>query len=89
MLVYIGDLLPLLQGVARVLRPGGLFIATAQTAPGAGWALGKDLRYAHSRPYVEAACGAAGLVSEHVEDAWARREHGEGVPGLVLVLSRP
>ena len=88
-LVYIGELRPLLEGVVRVLRPGGLFIATAQTAQGPGWELGKDLRYAHSRPYVAGVTAACGLVLEHVEDAWARREHGEGVPGLVLVLSKP
>jgi predicted TPR repeat methyltransferase len=87
-LVYLGDLAPLLAGVARTLRPGGLFLATAQTGPEAGWSLGQDLRYAHSPAYLEAVAGASSLRVVHLTHEWARREHGKGVPGLVLGLAK-
>jgi predicted TPR repeat methyltransferase len=87
-LVYIGDLAPLMAGVMRILCPGGLFLATAQTGPEGGWSLGQDLRYAQSPAYLEAAADASGLRLVHLAHAWARREHGEGVPGLVLGLAK-
>lgn len=92
-LVYVGDLVPLMAGVARVLAPGGLFAFTVQVVPeGAtgspGFVLGPDLRFSHSRSYVDDALALFEFQPAAVMEAWARTENGLGVPGLVAVAGR-
>jgi predicted TPR repeat methyltransferase len=84
--VYIGDLSAVFAGVARVLRQGGLFAFTAQSGPLHSYALGADLRYAHSTAYLAAEAGRAGFTVAHLETASSRRDQGRDVPGLVVVL---
>ena len=86
-LVYLGDLAPLVAGVARVLAPGGLFAFTVQARRGDGYALGADLRFAHSDAYLHERAGAAGFRLR-LSEAWARREHGAPVPGRVGLMDR-
>lgn len=84
--VYVGNLGPLLAAVRRALAPGGLFAFTAQRAGGDGYVLGGDHRYAHSEAYLRAAAADAGLSVVYIEDAACRTEHGAPVPGFVVVL---
>lgn len=86
--VYIGDLDPAFAGARRALRPGGLFAFTVQSGEGADWAVGADLRYAHSRRYVARLAAAHGFAMSVLEDASTRKDAGRDVPGLVAVLSR-
>lgn len=91
-LVYIGDLAPLSAALARVLVPGGRFIATVETlaaADAAGYRLQPNGRYAHAAPYLAATAGGAGLalaVSEAVE---LRTGGGQPVAGTLFTLARP
>jgi len=85
-LVYIGDLDPLLGAAARKLSPGGLFAFTVQGRAGEGFALGEDARYAHSEAYLRATASAAGLRIALLEPVSTRMDRGVPVPGLVLVL---
>lgn len=101
-LIYIGDLDPLLDAAHRVLRPGGLFAFTLQKAQeneeeklrnGAarrdeGYVIGVDLRYAHRPTYVQALARRHGYAILLMEEAWSRREAGADVPGLIVVLGR-
>ena len=85
-LVYVGDLEPVMSGVRRVLAPGGLFAFTAQEAVDRScFTLGTDLRFAHARSYVEAGIIAAGLELVSMVDGSVRIESGIAVPGLVGV----
>ena len=68
-LVYFGDLAPVLREAERVLAPGGLLAFTAETHAGDGVVLGAGLRYAHGAPYVRAAIEAAGLTLSQLEAA--------------------
>ena len=87
-LVYLGDLAPVFAGAARALRPGGLLAFTAQTrAEGDGFVLGPDMRFAHATGYIDGALRAAGFTPVLLQSAWARREKGIAVPGLVAVAS--
>jgi len=61
-MVYLSDLLPLLQEVKRVLVPGGLLAFTVETHGGDDVILGAGLRYAHSAGYVRGSIEAAGLT---------------------------
>jgi predicted TPR repeat methyltransferase len=87
-MVYMHDLLPLLQEAARVLMPGGLVAFTAETHVGDGVVLGAGLRYAHSAATVRAAIEAAGLTLHQLEAASARTESGVPAPGLVVVATK-
>jgi predicted TPR repeat methyltransferase len=88
-LVYFGDLEAVTAAAARALKPGGLFAFTVERAEDcATYALGAKNRYAHSPDYVEAVVAAAGFRPVSMERASTRREAGEDVPGLVVVLRR-
>jgi predicted TPR repeat methyltransferase len=87
-LIYVGELPPLMAALAHALAPGGLFAATLQSTANGPWSLGNDLRYSHSQAYVEAASAASGLHLAHVDDVSFRNEGGVNVPGLVVVLSK-
>ncbi|WP_316977206.1 class I SAM-dependent DNA methyltransferase [Shumkonia mesophila] len=85
-MIYFGNLAPLLAAVRRALVPGGCFAFSAQKAAGDGFVLGGDHRYSHSAPYLRAAAEAAGFVVERLEEAVSRTEAGTGVPGFIVVL---
>ena len=86
-LAYVGDLAAVMSGAARSLVPGGLFVFTLQSiATGAGDGgvdFGQDLRFAHSRRYVERIVASAGLDLLGLDDGEVRTERGVPVPGWV------
>jgi predicted TPR repeat methyltransferase len=87
-LVYVGNLAPVLFGAARALRPGGLLGFTVQAHADPGFALGPDMRFSHGRAHVAAGLASAGLRALVQDDASTRREKGAAVPGLVVVAER-
>ena len=87
-MIYVADLVPLMNEAARVLSAGGLLAFTAETHGGEGVILGEGLRYAHAAEYVRAAVGAAGLKMSQLEDLSARNEDSVPVPGLVAVAAK-
>lgn len=88
-LVYVGDLAPVMDAAARVLRPGGLFGFTVQSRNGDGYGVGDDLRYAHSQAYLLWAARQAGFEPAVLREATTRVDRGVPVAGLVVVLARP
>lgn len=88
-LVYVGELAPLMAGVARALSHDGVFGFTAQSGPaGQDIVLGADLRFSYSPGYVAASARAAGLPVLSMEAMSSRSEGGVAVPGLVCVAGR-
>jgi predicted TPR repeat methyltransferase len=87
-MIYVDDLVPLMNEAARVLSAGGLLAFTAETHGGEGVILGEGLRYAHAAEYVRAAVEAAGLKMSQLEDLSARNEDSVPVPGLVVVAAK-
>jgi predicted TPR repeat methyltransferase len=88
-LVYIGDLAPLFDAVARVLQPGGRFAFSVESLAAespAGYAITASNRFAHAPAYVRACAAAAGLTLVEQRDAVLRREHGAEVGGLLFLL---
>lgn len=88
-LVYTGDLAPILSAVRQTLAPGGRFAFTLQLAEAGTYRVGTDLRYAHGEAYVRAVALAEGLEIAMLEQAAKRREAGVDVPGLVVVTVAP
>jgi predicted TPR repeat methyltransferase len=83
--VYVNDLAPIFDGVARVLAPDGLFAFTVETHKGEGVKLLPTLRYAHGAPYIRGALAEAGLSPALMTKAAVRREKGVPVESLVVV----
>ncbi len=88
-LVYVGDLAPVLAATARTLAPGGLFALTLQRGEGQqAYALGADLRFCHAPEPLRQQASQAGFEIVHWQEASTRRDAGHDVPGLVVVLAR-
>lgn len=91
-LIYVGDLDPVLRGARRVLRPGGLFAFTLQRETesskpgGAGFLIGPDMRYAHRPSHVRALAQKHEFAVASMEEIPTRREAGIDVPGLITIL---
>jgi len=81
-LMYFGDLAPLADGVARVLRPGGRFLFDVEKGEGADPGFNVSGRYTHSLSLLRRTLPQCGLVLTHVEEVVMRREHGTPVVGL-------
>ena len=66
--IYVGDLAPVFEGVARVLRPGGLFAFSVEPAPAdAGFVLQPSLRYAHGEGAIRALAARHGQAVQDIE----------------------
>jgi predicted TPR repeat methyltransferase len=88
-LPYLGDLEPMARAVYRVLRPGGRFGFSVELLDTGEYRLLPAQRFAHSRAYLEDLARRTQMREVCVQPTVIRREHGEGVPGLVVVWSRP
>lgn len=87
-LVYLGDLRPVLAACALVLEPGGLLAFTVQHGDHPAYRLGEDARFSHGEPHIQEAAHAAGLRISLLKRASTRRDRDQDVPGLVSVLTR-
>jgi predicted TPR repeat methyltransferase len=85
-LVYVGDLAPLLAAIARATQPDALVAFTLQRHDGPGYRLGTDHRYSHGAEYVRTA--ASGFAVLRLADVSVRREKDADVPGLLAILHR-
>jgi predicted TPR repeat methyltransferase len=88
-MVYVADLVPVLNEARRVLVAGGLMAFTVESHGGDGVVIGEGLRYAHGAACVRASIDAAGLVLSQLEALSARNEDNKPVPGLVVVVAKP
>lgn len=92
-LVYVGDLRPVLAAAHSSLRRGGMFAFTVERQDGRcakGWRLdAATRRYRHSPDWVLRAASDLGFAVLTAEDTFTRRNAGIDVPGLAVVLQRP
>lgn len=84
---YTGPLPPVLAAAARKLLPGGLFAFSLELHDGTEPVkLRNSLRYAHNGSAAKAACAEAGFTVAAEREAVLRRDRGEPVMGLLLVV---
>jgi predicted TPR repeat methyltransferase/Tfp pilus assembly protein PilF len=89
-LIYVGDLAPVMEAAAAALRPGGLFVFSVEAAGGDRFHLQHAVRrYAHSKPYVEHIAAICGFQQRSIEPLLVRLERGQPVPGYMVVLGLP
>ena len=88
--IYVGALVSVFEGVARVLSPGGLFAFTAEVLADEArdFALLPSLRYAHSERHLRDLASRHGFAVASLVRAPLRREQDKEVEGLYLVLRR-
>jgi predicted TPR repeat methyltransferase len=84
--IYVGDLVPVFEAVADVLRPGGLFAFSVEAGFGDRYHLEPTRRYVHSRPYLEHLARILGFTTERFESITVRTEGGQPVPGHLVLL---
>lgn len=90
-LVYLGDLTPLMDALAASLTPGGLFLATAEALPeGADgpFLLKPTRRFGHAEGYIAQLAAERGLSVALAEQAVLRQEKRQPVHGFVIALRR-
>ena len=86
-LVYIGDLTPLLRQAARALRPGGLLAASIETTTAGPYRLLPSGRFAHDPDDVRDRAGNL-FVLRAQEQTMIRLEANKPVDGAMLVFER-
>jgi predicted TPR repeat methyltransferase len=84
--IYAGDLVAVFQAVDRLLRLGGLFAFSLETAPQADYVLQPNRRYAHSLRYIHRLAQQTNLHEVAVNPVNLRRQGEEHVSGLIVVL---
>jgi predicted TPR repeat methyltransferase len=86
-LIYVGELAGVFDGVARILEPGGLFAFSIELpTDGSDLQLLPSLRYAHSERSVRRLAAQHGFEVDHLQAAPIRHEQSKPVPGLYLHL---
>ena len=92
-LVYVGELAPVIPNALRILKPGGHFIFSCEAA-------GEDEadlvlreasnRYAHKASAVERQCREAGFDAVTIEHLpTLRMEGGQPLPGFLVTARKP
>jgi len=87
-LVYLGDLAPLLEVVARCLAHDGQFLFTVEKSSGPGFELGPKRRWRHSETYLHELAECAGLNVAGLIACEPRTEAGSPVEGLAAAFAR-
>lgn len=88
-MVYLGDLAPVLEAAHAALRPGGVLAFSVEaSAEAQGFTLQDSGRYAHARSYVEAEASRQGFSIAAIADSVLRQDAGREVNGLLVVLKR-
>jgi predicted TPR repeat methyltransferase len=92
-LIYFGDLDPVLAAMARALRPGGVLVATVEAltdhAGGRDFALEVHGRYAHREAHVRAVLQRCGLVPQTLVPEVMRSELAQPVEGWLFSAVKP
>ena len=84
--IYYGDVSQLFKDVHRHLQPGGwLAFSVESTDAGTFWVDPASGRYQHSRAYLEQSLGDAGFKWPLLFDVTVRIEHGEPIPGWIVL----
>ena len=87
--IYLGNLEPVFDGVARVLTPGGVFAFTVEAGEAdAGFDLLPSLRFNHSERHVRELAARSGLRVSSLARRPLREARGEVLEGLFVHLRR-
>ena len=86
--VYVGPLEAMFACIARILRPGGLFVFSVETAAGAAPVLRSSGRFAHPAPYIEQLASQFDFTIQAQQSHPIRQERDQPIPGALYLLER-
>lgn len=87
-LVYVGDLAPVMAAAAATLMPSGLFAFTCERTDLDGFILHEGRRFAHGEDHIRSAVRAAGLDLLHLAHHSTRIDRGQPVPGWIALAQK-
>ena len=87
-LVYVGNLARVFQGVGRALTPSGRFTFTVEAHDGEGFVVRPSGRFAHSLAYLHGLAERNSFVERNVEKIMLRKQKEDYLDGYMVVLSR-
>jgi predicted TPR repeat methyltransferase len=89
--IYVGDISALVPDAFRVLRAGGHFIFSCETAEEgeANIVLRPTFRYAHKASHIDQLCRAAGFDHVTIEPMTLRYESTQPVQGFLVTAKKP
>ncbi|MDG1478976.1 MAG: tetratricopeptide repeat protein [Myxococcota bacterium] len=87
-LVYIGDLSPLMAAAAARCKNGARFLLSVEQSEQAGFHLQKSERFAHSSDYVRQIAADHGFTVEASERSQLRKDEGRWISGELFCLRR-
>jgi predicted TPR repeat methyltransferase len=85
-MVYIGDLAPLLRAAAQAMRAGGMMAVTLEADDGDSYRLQGSGRFTHSEAYLARVADQTGWRVVSSRRAAVRREAGQPVDAIVALL---
>ncbi|MCB8836923.1 methyltransferase domain-containing protein [Aurantimonas sp. VKM B-3413] len=93
MLPYLGDLDPLLAGIARRSAPGGTLALSTETLPDPDFGtrdivVGRDHRFHHREGYLRDRLDASGFEVLDLRDITVRQENGRPAPGHLVIARK-
>jgi predicted TPR repeat methyltransferase len=87
-LILFGDLRPVFQAAASLLKPGGVFVFTLYRSESEAVMVRHNLHFAHSAGYVNEVAGIADLQVALLEEKVHEFELGEPQPGWIAALRK-
>ncbi len=87
-LIYQGDLAPLMAALSAAADPSALVLLSTEHGEQAPWILQPSGRYAHHPSHVRQAAAAAGLTVRQMHSAPIRQEHGSWITGDLFLLEK-
>jgi predicted TPR repeat methyltransferase len=84
--IYAGDLRPVFQATARLLRRGGVFAFSLEVAAQGDYVLHPERRYAHSPGYIRRLARETDFHELAVSPVYLRRQGADHAQGLIVVL---
>lgn len=86
-LIFYGDLMPLLTAARQRLRPQGHFIFTLYKSENQQIEVRENMHFAHSIDYLQNIIQQTGFKLESLSEIIHEYDHGKAQPGLIVVLT--
>lgn len=87
-LTYIGDLENLFKNITTALQVGGLFTFTVEKTSQQSYILQRNIRYAHSKIYLEAVIAQNQFDVLRFDNIVLRKQQGKPVTGFLVTLKK-
>lgn len=88
-LIFFGDLQPVLRGIYELLAPGGKLVFSAYAGDEQDYVVRHNYHFAHSAEYIGRVAGEVGLCVQQINEVVHEYEHGKAQSGFLVLLAKP